>query len=156
MPKLYYQPPPQKRRALEPAGSSELAVPIILLVLGLIIFSIVAVKLAGAWSPAVMGIILLAAAIETALGIGAAYLTAMVMGTSFGELRTAVVKLAAIIIFCGALGMIIPFGWILVFFVYFGLLMWLFGLEVFEAGVFSVIFTGVRFLAAILLLQMLK
>ena len=139
-----------------PAGSSELVVPLVLLVLGLIIFSIAAVNRAGAWSPVVMGIILLAAAIETALGIGAAYLTAMVLGTSFGELRTAIVKLAAIIIFCGALASVIPFGWIIVLFVYFGLLMWLFGLETFEAGVFAVIFTGVRFLAVILLTQMLR
>jgi hypothetical protein len=115
-------------------------VPLALLVIGLLLFGVVEFRSAGARSVLpIMGVIFVVALIEAALGIVAAYVTASLLGTGFGELRSAFVKLAGIIIFCGALGALIPFGGIVVFFVYFGLLIWLFQLEVYEAVVFSVV-----------------
>jgi hypothetical protein len=67
--------------------------------------------------------------------------TASILHTGFGELRSAFLKLAAIIVFSGSLSAIIPYGGLLVLFVYLGLLMWLFGLEIREAIVFAIIFT---------------
>src|SRR5690606_18969886 len=108
--RLDYRTPNRK-----PSGNevtfSEFTVPLVLLVGGLLIYGIGAFMAAGAQSAGfVMGIVFVLAAIQTILGILAAYATAALIKTSFGELRTAVLKLAGIIVFCGAIAYILPSG----------------------------------------------
>jgi hypothetical protein len=78
------------------------------------------------------------------------------MSTSFGELRSAGVKLAGIIVLTSALSAVIPFGGFLSIFVYLALLMWLFELEMFEAIVFAIVLTVVRFVVALLVLAIVS
>lgn len=124
---------------------SEFVAPLALLVAGLLLFGFGAFMQAGAGTAAqVMAIVFIVAAVQTVVGIGAAYLTAAMIGTSFGELRTAFVKLAGIIVFSSAIAFLIPFGGIVSLFVYFGLLLWLFELEMYEAVAFAFIFAIIR------------
>ncbi len=146
MAKLDYRGSPPDQSSSGDVQLSEFLIPLILVVVGLLIDGIKPFFTDGTKSAALaMGLVFLIAAAQTVLGIGAAYITASMLGTSFGELRTAFLKLAAVIIFSGAIGSIIPFGGLIVLFVYFGLLIWLFGLEVYEAVVFAFIFAIVQY-----------
>jgi len=156
MSRLNYRTPQRKAAGLE---LSEFAGPMALLVIGLLIYGIAAFVKAGTTSAFVlMGVIFLMAAIETVLGIIAAFITASVMSTSFGELRTAVLKLAAILVFSGAMGFIIPtyFGALVALVLYIGLLRMMFGLEQIEAIVFAVIFWVIRMGVILLLAGLLR
>jgi hypothetical protein len=155
MTRLNYRTPQRKTAG---PGMSEFAGPLALLVIGLLIYGIAAFVKAGTTSAFVlMGVIFLMAAIETVLGIVAAFITASVMSTSFGELRTAVLKLAAILVFSSAIAFVVPyFGGIISLAIYAALLMGLFGLELIEAIVFSVIFWLIRMGVVVLLAGLLR
>ena len=53
------------------------------------------------------------------------------------------------------MGSLIPYGGLLVLFLYFGLLIWLFSLALYEAVVFAIIFWIVRFAVVLLLVGLL-
>src|SRR5438105_1246192 len=109
MAQLQYRTP-QKRDASGDAQLSEFLPGLILIAFGLLISGIWAFRLSGTrGAMLVMGIIFGLALAQAVLGILAAYITASVMSTSFGELRSAGVKLAGIIIFTSSLGLVIPF-----------------------------------------------
>ena len=93
----------------------------------------------------------LLALVQVLLMVGAAYLTAMLTGTSFGDLSTAFVKLAGVVLCAGAVGALIPFGGLLSFFVFLGLMLWLFELEVWQAVVFAIVLWAVQFAVAMVL-----
>lgn len=156
MAKLDYE---RKRTSRPSSGDvqiTEFVVPLTLLILGMLLLGITPLLTSGVKSAGIVitaGVVL--AAVQTILGIAAAYITAAVMGTGFGELRSAILKFAGIIVLCSALGSLIPFGGLLVFVLYFGLLVWLFGLETYEALVFAIIFGIVRFIVVLLLLAAL-
>jgi hypothetical protein len=78
------------------------------------------------------------------LGIIACYVTASLLGTSFGYLGSAALKLAGIFTFPTAVSQLVPFGWLLSLILFFGLLTWLFNLDWFEALIFTFVLWGVR------------
>ncbi len=85
---------------------------------------------------------LLIFAINVVLGILVCILVGSLIGASFGRFNTAWLKLGAILIFPSAITLLIPFGFfpisfILNILIYFGLLVWLFDLEAFEAFAFT-------------------
>jgi len=156
MAKLNYQGRPAARPESEGVQFSEFKVPLILLVIGLLAYGVLGMYAAGPRGAALtMGFVFLVAAVQTVLGIVAAYATAMILKTSFGELRSAVVKLAAVIVFSSAVALL-PMGWIFSLIAYFGLLVWMFGLEIFEAFVFSVILVVLRMVVVMGLVGMLR
>jgi hypothetical protein len=103
----------------------------------------------------VLGIVMVIIAVNVVLGIVAAYVVVSLTGASFGEMRTAVVKLAGIITLSSALSMVIPFGGLLVLFIYLGLLIWMFEIEFGEAIIFAIVLAVVRFGVYVLLLRAL-
>lgn len=133
-----------------PADPKDKSIPLILLGVGVLVLIVRGMFFAG---PAGAGATLAALAIVTAIGttlmVFAAILTAKLIGASFGELGSAVLKFAAIYVFAAALGALIPFGGIVVFFVSLGLLMWLFDIEMMQAVVFSVVLWVVNFVLGI-------
>ena len=72
---------------------------------------------------------MLGGAIQTVLLIAAAFLVAMMLKVSFGELNSAILKFCGITMFCWGLRLILPMGGFLNLFVFLGLVMWLFELE---------------------------
>jgi hypothetical protein len=154
--KLDYRSAPVKRSSSGDVQFGEFVAPLALLVAGLLLYGGAAFYSAGARSAVVvMGIMFLIAAVQTVLGIAAAYITASLLSTGFGELRSAFVKFAGILVFTGAITWIIPYGGLLSLFVYFGLLVWLFGLETYEAAIFAIIFAIIRFIVLLALFALI-
>ena len=77
-------------------------------------------------------------AASVVLGILACMLIGSLVGANFGRFNTAWLKLGAVLTFPSAITQFIPFGLALNVLIYFGLLVWLFDLEVFEAIAFTV------------------
>jgi hypothetical protein len=145
MAKLHYESRRPAEARSQPAV--EFVIPLVLLCVGLTTFSVGAFVLDGRGAAtSVLLAVLVITAIQTVLGIGVAYLTAALIGASFGELKSAFLKFAAVFVLAGAVAWVVPAGGWLAFFVYFGLLLWLFGLETYEAAVFAVIFALLRFI----------
>jgi hypothetical protein len=143
--KLDYRTPRRREGGATPSDPSEVVVPIVLLVAGLLLFWAGALWRANPKVASLaMGFIAVAAVLETVLGIVAAYATSSISGISFGELRTAALKLAGILVFTGSLAFLIPFGGLIAFFVYLGLLVWLFELDMREAMLFAVVLWVLR------------
>jgi hypothetical protein len=132
-------------------------IPTVLIVIAFILIAIAGYRMGGADGPlqAIM-ILSIASLITTTLMIFAAFITASLIGVSFGELRTASLKLSAIYLFSTALALFIPYGGILIFFLWLGLLMWLFELEVYQAVVFSIVLWVVNFLVGLALRGMFR
>lgn len=124
-------------RSASSAGSlpaTELVIPLILVVVGLRVFGIWGYSSFGARGAMVaMGLVFVIAAVLTVLGVASAFITAAIMSTSFGELRTAFLKFAGIILLTSGLAALIPYGGLIVLAIYLGLLVWLFGVEMKEA-----------------------
>lgn len=72
-------------------------------------------------------------------GIIACFITAKLLGVSFGELTSAIVKLAAAFTLPGAIEGFIPGGWILGLILYYVMMMKFFDLTFFEAFVMAII-----------------
>jgi len=142
----------QRRPTGGEATVQEFLPSLVLMGIGLVgVFAFALMHLGTRDTATVMLMLGLSVLVQVALGIGSAFLVAMMIGSSFGELRTAGVKLAGILLFCMALSLWLPMGALVVFFVYLGLLMWMFGLQVYEAVIFAIIFFVVR-LAVIFLI----
>lgn len=92
-------------------------------------------------------------AFGVALATFGCFLVAPLLGTSFGHLHSAILKLAGIFTFTAALaGLAGGFGWLVSFPLYFVLLMWLFTLDLFEAFVYAVVLWLARWIAAVCLI----
>ncbi|QDT31147.1 hypothetical protein [Thalassoglobus polymorphus] len=87
-------------------------------------------------------------------GVAAAFITAAIMKVSFGVIGSAVLRLAATIVFSTAIAETIPFGGLLSLITYFGLLMWFFELELFEVIIFAVILSIMRLVVSFALAVM--
>lgn len=89
-------------------------------------------------------------AITMIVGVGlmalGCWITAKLLGTVFGDERVAFVKLAAIFLFPTAIGSLLPPWWssLVATALYFGLLLWLFDLDVYEAAVFALVMILIR------------
>ena len=97
---------------------------------------------------ALLGWLAIAIILGVALMLLGCFVTAKLLGTSFGELRTALLKLAAIFVFPSAIGWLLPpwYSTLVATGLYFALLLWLFDLEVYEAAVFSLVMIAIRWL----------
>lgn len=149
MTKLNYQTRPTKKVRQSTGGEASLQefIPsLVLMGIGIALTMLyLFTHLEGRSAAAAMGGLAVLMVVQAALGIGAAFLVAMVIGSSFGELRSAGVKIAAILFFCAGIGVWLPMGGLVVLFVYLGLLMWMFGLQMYEAVIFAIVFSVVRF-----------
>lgn len=89
-------------------------------------------------------------AIAMIIGVGlmavACLITAKLLGTSFGDLGAALLKLAAIFVLPTAVAGLLPPWWssLISTALYFALLLWLFDLEVYEAAVFTLVMILIR------------
>ena len=89
-------------------------------------------------------------AITMIVGVGlmavGCLITARLLGTVFGEVGPAFLKLAAIFLFPTAIGSLLPPWWssLVATALFFGLLLWLFDLEVYEAAVFALVMILIR------------
>ena len=147
--KLNYQTPRRSKPDAAGTDPKDLWVPVVLIVLGLLMYGAgVMWKTSAQVAGFAMGLVAAAAVLETVLGIVAAYITSSIGGISFGELRTAALKLAGILLFTGALAFLIPLGWIIALFIYLGLLVWLFELDMREAVLFAVVLWVIRLLVS--------
>lgn len=122
---------------------TEVKAPALLLGIGVIIQVIAGfVGGGGTGAAAVLLAVVIIIALRLALALPACYLTAKIMNTGFGYLSTAILKLAAIAVFPSAVSMLIPIpviNWLIAVAIYFGLIMWLFQVEFFEAFILTVV-----------------
>src|SRR5947209_13941161 len=105
--------------------AKERQVPLVLIAIGFTLYVVAAFsKLGTAGAGVVAVFIVVSTLIGVALMLGGAYLTAAITGTSFGDLRSALLKLAAIYLFPGALAVWMPgaIGWLISIALWFSLL----------------------------------
>jgi hypothetical protein len=116
-------------------------IPGVLLSIGILIFLAWSVILGGLTGLAVMAVYLpIRLVVQVVVGVIACFFTARIMGTSFGYLKTAIIKLAAIFVFPAAATFFIPWvGWILALLLYWKLIEWLFELEAMETIVLAIV-----------------
>lgn len=112
-----------------------------LFVVGAVGLEVIAASNAGAiglfFAIAIYGVFI---AVSVILGVAAAFITAAVLGASFGEIKSAIIKLAGIIAFSSLISVTIGIGWVSGL-AFGGLAMWLFELDYVEVVVFSVVMT---------------
>ena len=137
--------------------ATEVKIPVAMLVLGLLIEAVRSSSVGGA--EGALGALLGTAAftaISVLFSLGACFITAKIMGISFGFVGPACLKLAAIAVFPAAIAMLLPgFGWILAVVLYWSLLMWFFDLELVEAFVLVVVLRLMWWTAAGLAIMLL-
>lgn len=131
----------------------ELRAPLALLAIGLLVPGVVAFVQGGAsgWLTTMIAYEV-ALLITVILGIVALFVAAALFSLSFGDARSAAIKLAAVFSFPGAIAMLVPLpllalGVALVLYV--GLLAWLFELDFREAAISIVVIMVVRFVGAL-------
>jgi hypothetical protein len=120
--------------------SKEREIPLLLVLAGLILTAIgVAWKLGVSRLPVALAALAVTTLVGTLLMVIAAFATAAMIGASFGELRSAIPKLAAVYILPTSLDAALPLwlAFIVTGVVSLLLLMWLFDLEMREARVFA-------------------
>jgi hypothetical protein len=125
-------------------ASKERAIPVVLIVLGLVLTAIgVCWKLGPSRLPLAMAALVGTTLLGTLLMVIAAFATAAMISASFGELRSAVLKLAAVYILPTSLDAALPLwlAFIITGVVSLLLMMWLFDLEMREARTFAGIAT---------------
>jgi hypothetical protein len=139
--------------------ATEVAIPLALLVLGLAIYAVAGFQLAGAKGA---GTVLILVGVQLVINIpcaiAACYITVAVLGGSFGYLRTAIFKLSAILVFGGAIALVLrnpevagtlaALAAYLVLLVI--LLVWLFELEWLEAVITTIALTFIWFASALI------
>jgi hypothetical protein len=131
--------------------AKEKQIPLVLTFIGLVIWVIVGMSKFGVGPGTMILIVAIDASVRTVLLVGAAFVTAQMLGVSFGDLGAAWLKFAAVVVLPGAIGAAIPFGGIVGMVIAFGLLLWLFDLEVYQAAVFAIIYFVVSIVAALIL-----
>src|SRR5687768_744249 len=126
--------------------AKERQVPLILVAVGAALYVLAAFVRTG---PAGVGPTLLAVLIggivQTAILICAALLVATLLGVSFGTVPSAALKFAGAALASGGVAAVIPYGGIVALFVFLGLIIWLFELELMYAVVLTVVYFGVAF-----------
>jgi len=132
--------------------AKEVKIPLALIAIGLALLVGRGFYQAGASGAAVeLVAVAVAVALIVTLGVIACFITAKIMDASFGYLNTAILKLAGITLATAATSMFIPgVGWFLKLLVNFGLLMWLFDLEVLEVVVLALVLWGMQTFGMIL------
>lgn len=134
--------PPPPPTILRMGASRERQIPLILIGVGLVLSAIGAMRRLGpAGTPLALAVLIGAAVLGTGLMLVAAFVTASLINASFGELKSAILKLAAIYLFPSSLFAVFPLwvGFVLSGTLSFCLLLWLFDLEMREARIFTAV-----------------
>lgn len=129
----------------------EFAIPMALLTLAVIIYAGYGFWAGGA--EGTMGIIVLIGLnviFGVVFGIAGFYVATWLFGISYGNLITAVPKMAAIVLFPDAITLFVPgvLGWLISVVLYFFLLSWLFDLDAHETFMTTVTLFVLKILAA--------
>jgi hypothetical protein len=132
--------------------AKERQIPLVLILVGLALYVLAAfVRMGPSGAGATLVGVLIIGTVQTAILIGAAFLVAAVCSVSFGDVRSAILKFAAATLLSGGIGAVIPFGGIVALFVFLGLVMWLFEIELVYVIVLTVAYFVVSFGVAIAL-----
>ena len=141
---------------IEPEGEAYAAkdykIPAVLLGVGVVLYLIYGMYRGGVAGLGAMAVALpVQLLIQVALGVVACLLTVKIIGAAFGYVGSAILKLAAVAVFPSAVSIYIPYvGWIVSLLLYWGLLEWLFELEVMETITLVVVLFVVNALAIML------
>ena len=123
-------------------AAKERQIPIGLIIAGELAFVAAGLRLVGRGVGILMAYVGVATVVGTLLMLLAAFITALITRTSFGDLGSAVLKLAGIYLFANGVGALIPtVGGLIALAVFFSLVVYLFELE----GPYAVAFTIVNF-----------
>lgn len=130
--------------------AKERQIPLALIGLGVALYVVAAfVRTGAAGVGPTLVAVLIAGAVQTAILIGAAFLLATVLNISFGDVGSALLKFAGAALVSGAVGALIPWGGIIALFVFLGLIMWLFELEVPYAVALTILYLVVSFVVGL-------
>lgn len=106
-------------------------IPIVLIVVGLILYAIAAFTRSGpAGAASVVVAALVLGLVQTVLLTLAAFIASSIMGISFGELPTAALKFAGVALVVGGLSAILPWAGLIWLVVFLGLVVYLFELQI--------------------------
>lgn len=124
----------------------ETQIPLILTAAGLALYVVAAFVRTGAGGVgATLTAVLIGAAIQTVLLVVIALIVGTLMSVSFGSIGSAALKFAAASIASGGIAALLPGGGIVALFVFLGLVMWLFEIELTYAVVLTVVYLFVSF-----------
>ena len=132
-----------------PEHAKERQIPLALIGLGLALYVVAAFVRAGAAGvgPTLLAV-MIGGVVQTVILVATAFLLATVLSISFGNVGSAILKFAAAALVSGAVAALIPFGGIVALFVFLGLIMWLFELEVPYAVALTILYLVVSFVVA--------
>ena len=137
---------------------TERRIPLILIAAGIVLSAVAAAwRLGLARVPLILLIVAFGTVFGTLLMVAAAYVTAAFTHTGFGELRSAVLKLAAVYLFPSAVSALFPLwaGLLVSGAISFSLLIWLFDLEVHEAQTFTAVEMAVNLLVVLAIIALI-
>lgn len=120
--------------------------PLILIGVGLLLYLLAAVihpNDAGVF--ATMLAVVIIGVVQTVLLVAAAFIVALLIKEGFDEVPTAILRFAAASLFSGGLSAVIPYGGIVALFVFLGLIVWLFDIEMFQAVILTVVYMFISF-----------
>jgi len=122
----------------------ERQIPAALIVAGIALYVLAAFVRAGpaGVGPALVGV-LIGGAVQTVLLVVVALAVAASAGVSFGTPGSAALKFAAAALVSGGVAALIPYGGLVALFVFLGLVMWLFELELTYAVLLTVVYLAV-------------
>ena len=131
---------------MDTVEAKETTIPIVLSVVGALIFLVYGLT-AGGFTAA--GAIVVALAIWLIVGVGlallACFLASALLGPDYGKLGPATLKLTAAFLFPTAIGLLIPgIGWLVSLALYLGLIGWLFQLDIWETVLTAILIFLVR------------
>jgi hypothetical protein len=141
----------------EPPPAKDYKIPAALIAIGICIELTSALLLGGPHAlTRILVTLPLTLLVQIAIGIAACLITSKIMGTAFGYAGSAILKLAAVFLFPAAVAAYIPvIGWIVSLLLYWGLLEWLFELDVIESLVFVFVIWATSAVAALLITAIL-
>ena len=140
----------------ESTDPREYKIPIALLAIGILIYLFFYLLITGSHGFTTLLISFpLQLVIQMVMGIIVCVVTAKIFGTSFGNHGSALLKLAAIFTFSGAVAVSIPFGmdWMVFLLVCTVLLKWLFQIDTVETIVFVILLAATKFVALLVLVM---
>jgi hypothetical protein len=122
-------------------NAKDYVIPSALLALGIVIYLLYAFIVGGAAGLQGMLVYLpVRLLVQVVLGVAACMITVKIMGSAFGYLGSAILKLAAIFVFPSAATFFIPHvGWLIALLLYWGLIEWLFELDAMETIVLAIV-----------------
>lgn len=132
-------------RALQKQASAK-RLPLILIAVGFLLYFIAAIvhrSEAGLFGT-MLGVVIIGI-VQTVLLVAAAFIVALLIKEGFDDVPTAILRFAAAALLSGGLSAVIPYGGIIALFVFLGLIVWLFDIEMFQAVILTVVYMFISF-----------